>query len=81
MTRKDHIPVAMVVPLQAIRGRKWHKRKAPACDVALLDRPDVKAALAARLAMLPPIPWEVDPDTHAAFLLDGIRRVAAEVAP
>eukprot|EP00969_Alexandrium_andersonii_P148470 6562778-Alexandrium_andersonii.AAC.1 len=81
MTRKDHVPVAMLVPLHPSQNRKWRKRKAPVCDVVLLDRPEVRARLADMLQRIPPIPWEVDPDTHVAMLNEVTRGVLAEVAP
>eukprot|EP00969_Alexandrium_andersonii_P187282 8275135-Alexandrium_andersonii.AAC.1 len=55
--RDDHSPTAEKVELPRVQCDSFHRRKAPACDVRALTRPDVQAKLEANLAAIPPVEW------------------------
>eukprot|EP00969_Alexandrium_andersonii_P137787 6093552-Alexandrium_andersonii.AAC.1 len=78
LERQDHTPVVLSVIVPTSRGPHWRKRRRKLIDIDALSKPENVEAISRAVEALPPIPWSVDPDTHAAQLVEDLRNIARE---
>eukprot|EP00969_Alexandrium_andersonii_P268913 11885027-Alexandrium_andersonii.AAC.1 len=81
MTRVDHLPAVLTIPLRPYRGPKWHRRTRPVCDVAAAQDPEYAQRVVDALKAIPPVSWCSGPDSHAAHLASQVRSAAELAVP
>ena len=81
MAREDHKPAVVELSFAKKISVKHQVWPIPRYHAPALDQPAVAAQLHQALRLIPNVPWEIDPDTHANYLSWQFLQCLQDVAP